>query len=140
MAARGKLIWFAISSDLGMIAFVTSRYGSSDEASMAKNDDIQEHGEDLVHLMDDLGPATSATVVPDDSHVTIRQNRSVTIHFEGSVTVDVIEPPVVFDAEIKQAINRALMAALASVKLGAASNITVLTHSSSPDGQHRHDG
>lgn len=99
---------------------------------MAKNDDIEEHGEDIVQLMDDLSPATSATVVPDDSHVTIRQNRAVTIHFEGHVTIDVIEPPVVFDAEIKQAVNRALMGGLAAIRLGAASNIMVKTLSSEP--------
>jgi hypothetical protein len=91
-------------------------------------DDIAPHMSDsneLDTLMSDEGPATSATVVPDDSHITIRQNRAVTILFNGEITVEVVEPPTVFDAEIKQAIRRSIMSALASTRIGSPSNVSV---------------
>lgn len=79
----------------------------------------------------DLVPAASNDdVTPDDSHVTIRQNRSVTMYFEGHVTVDVIEPPMVFDAEIHQAVQRRIMGGLSGMSLGSPSNITVNVSSS----------
>lgn len=80
----------------------------------------------------ELAPATSADVVPGPEHDTVRQNRTVTIHFEGSVSVEVIEPPMVFDAEIKQAINRSIMSALSSLRIGSPNKIRLQTSSSEP--------
>jgi hypothetical protein len=85
-----------------------------------------------------LAPATSADVVPDESHETVRQNRSVTIYFAGQIDVNVIEPPMVFNAEIEQAIRRQVMTALANVKLGSASNISIRTSASKLDDHDEH--
>lgn len=91
------------------------------------DDHSSEYGTDLVPA------ASNDDVTPDDSHATIRQNRSVTIHFEGYVSVSVIEPPQVFNAEIEQAVQRRLMGGLAGLTLGSPSNINVNVSASEPE-------
>lgn len=78
------------------------------------------------------GPSTSADINPDDSHAVIRQNRRIKVWFSGTLEVNVIEPPQVFDAEIEQALRRQIMSACAGLKLGSPSAVAVDITTSEP--------
>lgn len=63
---------------------------------------------------------SSSDINGTDEDIVVKTNRTIRVQFSGYVDIEVVEPPQVFEAEIKQAVKRTILTAIAAHKLGAA--------------------
>ena len=61
---------------------------------------------------------TSSDIDGDFEDTVVRTTRRIRVEFAGYIDVEVIEPPEVFDAEIKQSVKRDLIHSIVNRKLG----------------------